>query len=893
MSNLRERLKKEILFLDGATGTNLQRAGMPAGVCPELWILEHPDVLIELQKSYIRAGSQIIYAPTFSGNSVKLKEYGVKESVKEINQRLVVLSKQAVEEASHRCLVAGDITMTGQPLAPMGEMDFEELVDIYKEQVTAIAESGADLIVVETMMSIQECRAAVLAVKEATDLPVFVTITLENSGRTLYGTDPVTALITMEALGVDAFGLNCSSGPDTMLPLIREMASYATVPLIAKPNAGLPRLENGRTVFDMPKDPFADGMKKLVEAGASVVGGCCGTDPSYIEAMRRRISERCRKNGRDTGAGDTGMDIEAGIVGRKAGDDSISGSRRRLLSCERSFLEFTLDGPFHIVGERINPTGKKKLQAELLAGSLDMACDMARDQVRQGASILDINVGMGGIDEQAMMLRVIEEAGPVAGIPLCIDSSNPEVIAAALRRYPGRALVNSVSCEKVKIEKLLPIVRKYGAMFVLLPLKDNGLPKNQAERWENIQYVWEKARALGFAKEDIVVDGLVAAVAAEPMAARDTLATVARCHQEGFATICGLSNISFGLPERSYVNAAFLSMAIAHGLTMAISNPSQELFQRSRFAADLLMGKDLAAVRYVEDCQKQRELQEKQPKSLGAGHTVSQSSGSGAGHTESQSSGSGAEHIESQPSGSGARHTESQPSGTGAGHAESQSSGSGAGHTESGNQLREAIRQDVRKGRVKQAAEHIGEALRAGEPAKELLDQVLIPAINEVGELFNQQKYFLPQLILSAKAMEEGVAVLEPVLMEAQGDSQGPTVVIATVKGDIHDIGKNLVAMMMKNYGFRVFDLGKDVDKETIVAAAREHHADVIGLSALMTTTMTYMKEVIEEVHRQGLDVKVIVGGAAVTQDYATQIGADGYSEDAVGAVELVKRLMG
>ncbi len=869
MSNLRERLKKEILFLDGATGTNLQRAGMPAGVCPELWILEHPDVLIELQKNYIRAGSQIIYAPTFSGNSVKLKEYGVKESVKEINQRLVALSKQAVEEASHRCLVAGDITMTGQPLAPMGEMDFEELVDIYKEQVTAIAEAGADLIVVETMMSIQECRAAVLAVKEATDLPVFVTITLENSGRTLYGTDPVTALITMEALGVDAFGLNCSSGPDTMLPLIREMASYATVPLIAKPNAGLPRLENGRTVFDMPKDPFADGMKKLVEAGASVVGGCCGTDPSYIEAMRRSISERSRKNGRDTGAGDTGMDIEAGIVGREAGAGSIGGSRRRLLSCERSFLEFTLDGPFHIVGERINPTGKKKLQAELLAGSLDMACDMARDQVRQGASILDINVGMGGIDEQAMMLRVIEEAGPVAGIPLCIDSSNPEVIAAALRRYPGRALVNSVSCEKVKIEKLLPIVRKYGAMFVLLPLKDNGLPKNQAERWENIQYVWEKARALGFAKEDIVVDGLVAAVAAEPMAARDTLATVARCHQEGFATICGLSNISFGLPERSYVNAAFLSMAIAQGLTMAISNPSQELFQRSRFAADLLMGKDLAAVRYVEDCQKQRELQEKQPKSSGAGHT------------------------ESQPSGSGARHTESQPSGSGAEHAESQSSGSGAGHTESGNQLREAIRQDVLKGRAKQAAEHIGEALRVGEPAKELLDQVLIPAINEVGELFNQQKYFLPQLILSAKAMEEGVAVLEPVLMEAQGDSQGPTVVIATVKGDIHDIGKNLVAMMMKNYGFRVFDLGKDVDKETIVAAAREHHADVIGLSALMTTTMTYMKEVIEEVHRQGLDVKVIVGGAAVTQDYATQIGADGYSEDAVGAVELVKRLMG
>lgn len=843
--DIRERLKKEILFLDGATGTNLQRAGMPTGVCPELWILEHPDVLVELQKDYIRAGSQIIYAPTFSGNSVKLAEYGVKESVKEINKRLVALSRRAVEKTGCCCLVAGDITMTGQPLAPMGEMDFEELVDIYKEQVTAIAEAGADLIVVETMMSIQECRAAVLAVKESTDLPVFVTITLESNGRTLYGTDPVTALITMAALGVDAFGLNCSSGPDTMLPLIREMASYATIPLIAKPNAGLPRLENGKTVFDMPKEIFAEEMRKLVDAGASVVGGCCGTDASYIAAMGSQITERKR------------LPME-----KKC---------RRLLSCERSFLEFTLDGPFHIVGERINPTGKKKLQAELLDGSLDLACDMAREQVRQGASVLDVNVGMSGIDEQAMMLRMIAEVGPVAGVPLCIDSSNPEVIAAALRRYPGRALVNSVSCEKVKIEKLLPVVKKYGAMFVLLPLRDEGLPKDQTERWENIQYVWEKARTLGFAREDIVVDGLVAAVAAEPMAAKDTLATIAHCHQEGFATICGLSNISFGLPDRSYVNSAFLAMAIAQGLTMAIANPSQELFSRSCFAADLLMGKEQAAVRYVEDCQSRESERENQPTK----------------HPDGSEAGQSVKH----PDGSAVGQSTKHPDGNEAGQSMKHSDVSTAGQpSNQKTELKEAIRQGVLKGKAKQTAKQVQEALASGESAKELLDDVLIPAINEVGDLFNRQKYFLPQLILSAKAMEEGVAVLEPVLMEAHGDSQGPTVVIATVKGDIHDIGKNLVAMMMRNYGFHVIDLGKDVDKETIVAAAREHHADVIGLSALMTTTMTYMKEVIEEVQRQKLDVKVIVGGAAVTPEYAAQIGADGYSEDAVGAVEMVKR---
>lgn len=830
MLDLRKMLKENIIFLDGATGTNLQQVGMPAGVCPEQWILEHPQVLLKLQKAYVKAGTQILYAPTFSGNGIKLKEYGLENRLVEINQKLVALTREA---AGNECLVAGNLTMTGRSLTPMGDLDFEELVECYKEQVRAIAEAGVDLFVIETMMSIQECRAAVLAVKETTDLPVFVTITLEENGTTLYGTDPVTALISMEALGVDAFGINCSCGPDTLLPIMEELVEYAHIPLIAKPNAGIPKLIDGKTVFDMSEDCFAEHMAKLAEAGAVILGGCCGTNPRYIAAMRKHVKAREKRE---------------------------AAKKRRILTSERERVEITLDGAFLMVGERINPTGKKKLQEELREGNLTLVLDMAREQTNQGAAVLDINVGMGGIDEAEMMLQVLEQVGQQVATPLCIDSSDIQVVEKALRRYPGRALVNSISCEPHKLEKLLPVVKKYGAMFILLPMRESGLPKNQKERKENIQQIIQKAWELGFSKEDIVVDGLVAAVAAQPNAAKDTLETIAWCHKVGLASICGLSNISFGLPDRGYVNSVFLAMAIERGLTMAIVNPAQELFQRSRLAADLLMGKADASLRYVEYSNRRREAAEKWA-------------------------------AENETMSAGFRKKEEMLK-----LAEMQPGSVNLGGCSKYELWKEQIRQDVLKGSEKKIGEHILSALELGKnrikTAEELLHQVLIPAINEVGELFNQQKYFLPQLIISAKAMEAGVAELEPILWEQHKGEKGPLVVLATVKGDVHDIGKNLVAMMMRNYGFRVVDLGKDVDKEMIVAAAVEYKADIIGLSALMTTTMSYMKEVIREVQQSGLSAKVIVGGAAVTREYAKEIGADGYSEDAVGAVELVKNLL-
>ena len=458
-------IKETPIFLDGATGSNLLKRGMPAGVCPEKWILEHKDVLIGLQREFIEAGSNIVYAPTFSANRIKLKEYGLAEQIREMNHELVAVSREA---AGTKALVAGDITMTGEQLAPMGKMDFEELIDIYKEQIGYLAEAGVDLLVVETMMSLQETRAALIAAKETCELPVMATMTFESDGRTLYGTDAATAAIVLESLGAAAIGANCSTGPDKMAEIIRAMADVTTVPIIAKPNAGLPYLnENGQTVYDMAEAEFAEGIKLLVEAGASVIGGCCGTSPSYIQAAHDAVGQMSIRH-------------------REPGE-------LRYLTSERKTVAFGLDDTFMIVGERINPTGKKKLQEQLREGSLEMVSAFAEEQEACGASILDVNMGMSGIDEKEMMLRAIETVSSITSLPLSIDSSHVDVIEAALRRYPGRALINSISYEKVKFESLLPIAKKYGAMFILLPLSDAGLPENLQEKTEIIEKIKERA----------------------------------------------------------------------------------------------------------------------------------------------------------------------------------------------------------------------------------------------------------------------------------------------------------------------------------------------------------------------------------------------------------------
>ena len=809
----RELVKKGPVLLDGATGTNLQKAGMPVGVCPEQWILENSEVLIDLQKRYVEAGTDILFAPTFTASRIKLKEYGLEDHLEEMNRKLVALSKEAAKGTN--ALVAGDLTMTGEQLYPLGDLMFEDLVDVYKEQAKIIAEAGADLFVVEAMMSLQECRAAVLAIREVCDLPVMVSLTYNEDGRTLYGTDPVTAVVVMQSLGADAVGMNCSTGPEAMLEPIAKMAEYAAIPLLAKPNAGMPELIDGQTVFNVEPEEFAEVGKKLVEEGAAIIGGCCGTTPEHIRALKEAVK---------------GIPVKAPLQ-----------TKRRMLTSERKSVEITLDGRFMVIGERINPTGKKKLQAELKEGSLNLVRTMALEQEENGASILDINMGMNGIDEKEMMLRTIYEVTSTVDCPLCIDSSHVDIIEAALRIYPGRALINSISLEKEKFEKLLPIAKKYGAMFILLPLSDEGLPKDSAEKHGIIRTIMDEAVRIGMAKEDIIVDGLVATIGANPNAALECFETFSYCKNElELPTACGLSNISFGLPERTYVNTAFLTMAIANGLTMAIANPSQELLMNAAFASDMLLNKKESDIRYIE---RMNFLSEKY---------------------------AGMERVMVQKT----------PAGTSAAGGEIRKESTGSG-----------VFQAVLKGNKEHVLEEVKKMLDGGAKPDEIINEHLIAAINEVGELFDKKKYFLPQLISSANTMKLAIEYLEPMLERSNTEAMA-TIVVATVEGDIHDIGKNLVVLMLKNYGYHVIDLGKDVPADVIVDTAMNEGAKVIGLSALMTTTMMRMKDVVELAKEKGCTAKIVIGGAAITESFSDEIGADGYSKDAAECVKLVERLL-
>ena len=810
----REELKALIadgpIILDGATGTNLMEKGMPMGVCPEAWILENKEIMIDLQRRYVEAGTQILYAPTFTANRIKLEEYDLSDRLEQMNRDLVKISKEA---AGGKAYVAGDMTMTGKQLFPLGDLMFEELVDVYKEQARILDDEGVDLFVVETMMSLQESRAAVIAIREVSDLPIMVSLTYNEDGRTLFGTTPEVAVVVLQSLGADVIGVNCSTGPAEMAPLVAKMAEYATIPILAKPNNGFPELIDGKTIYRTTPEEFAQAGVSLVEAGAAIVGGCCGTTPAHIRALAGLVK---------------GMEVHTPLA-----------HHRSILTSERKSVEVSLDGNFMVVGERINPTGKKKLQAELREGKLDLVREMARQQEENGARILDINMGMNGIDEKEMMQKVIYEVSSTVDCPLCIDSSYVEVIEAALRIYPGRALINSISMESAKLEALLPVAKKYGAMFILLPVSDEGLPKDGEEKKAIINAVYDRALQEGLAHEDIVVDGLVATIGANPEAARECFDTIAYCKDEKkLPTICGLSNISFGLPERIYVNTAFLTMAICKGLTMAIANPSQEILMNGAFSSDLLLHRPDSDIRYIERMNRLAE-----EKARFETVVVKKENADVSGSSDSASKGS-------------------------------------------------AVFQAVLKGNKGTILDEVKKELALGKKPEGIINDDLIPAINEVGVLFDKKKYFLPQLIGSANTMKLAIDYLEPMLEKKDSGADMPTLVIATVEGDIHDIGKNLVVLMLKNYGYRVVDMGKDVPAEDIIETAIKEHAAIIGLSALMTTTMMRMKDVVEMCKEKHCGSKVIIGGACITQNFADEIGADGYSKDAAECVRLVERLL-
>ena len=791
-------LKENIMILDGATGTELQKRGMPKGVCPEKWVIENPEVIIDVQREYVNAGSNAVYTCTFGANRMKLEAFGLQDKVVEMNAELARLSKKAVGD---KAFVAGDLAPTGKFIKPFGDMDFETCVEVYKEQVKGLLEGGVDFFVIETMMDIQEARAALIAVKESCDLPVCVSMTFEESGKTLMGTDPLTALITLQSLGADAVGCNCSTGPKDMLKIIKTMKPYALVPLLAKPNAGLPKLVDGKTVFDMGVEEYGTYVEELVKSGVNLLGGCCGTSPLYIAEIKKNLN---------------------GLKPLKIEPEKVSA-----ITSARSTVFLGANHPTVVVGERINPTGKKKLQEELKEGKTSLVTDLALEQVEKGAKVLDVNVGMPGIDEKETMVKIVELLVSMVSTPLCLDSSSPEVLEAALRIYPGRALINSISAEKAKLEKLLPIAAKYGAMFILLPLSDEGVPSTAEERYTIINEVYERAKKYGYEKKDIVVDGLVMTMASDQKAALETLKVIDwSTNNFGCNTILGLSNVSFGLPERGWVNSAFLAMAMGKGLTMAILNPSSDTLMSIKMAGDVLTGKDKNSLKYIEyfgGSTKEQTVQTKKAEQS----------------------------------------------------------------------ITEKIYGAVLGGDKENIKLHIEAALKEGLEASYIVDNCLIPAINHVGELYDKKEYFLPQLIQSAETMKEAFGLVEPLLKkDGTAEKAKARIVIATVKGDIHDIGKNIVALMLRNYGFEVYDLGKDVSAEEIINAAKEKKAEIIGLSALMTTTMMEMKTVIDLAKKEGLTAKFMVGGAVVTESFAKEIGADGYSEDAYSAVKLANKLL-
>lgn len=790
-------IRRRVLILDGATGTELQARGMPHGVSPELYSLNNSEIIRSVHRGYLEAGSDIIFACTFGANRFKLAQYDVTD-VRGVNRKLAGTAREA---AGSRGLVAGDIGPTGRFVEPFGDIGFEAAVACYKEQVQGLLDGGVDLFVIETMIDIQETRAALIAIKEVTDLYTIVTMTYDGSGRTLNGTDPVSALVTLQALGADAVGCNCSTGPAEMIPLITRMKPHARVPLVAKPNAGLPVLRQGKTSFEMGPDEFAGNARAFVYAGANLLGGCCGSTAEHIRALKEQCSS-----------------LRPVPVQRRS--ISAVSSHARTVFLDRG-------APLTIIGERINPTGKKALQQELREGKFSLVNSFAREQVRKGAALLDVNVGMPGIDEKAILTQAVNNLVLATDSPLCLDTSHIDALKAALRLYPGRALINSISAEEKTLEDRLRLAASYGAMFILLPITGSSLPRTALERQEIVRRVYAAAREHGFTRDDFMVDALAMAVSADGQAALETLKTITwcsrtlRCH-----SVVGLSNVSFGLPERAWVNASFLSMAIASGLSCAIANPESVELMNVKRAGDVLAGRDKDAAGFIGHFSVARD------------HAVP------------------APAVQERLS------------------------------------VEELIARAILEGDRDRAPALVDRALDEGVKARVLVDGVMIPAIQKVGELYEKKVYFLPQLIASAEAMKRGFERLEPFLGEG-GDvsTTKGRILLATVEGDIHDIGKNIVGLMLKNNGYDVLDLGKDVPPQRIIAAAKDAGVDIVGLSALMTTTMMNMGETVNRLRDAGITCDVMVGGAVVTGEFAETIGAS-YARDGVDAVRVAQNLL-
>ncbi len=792
--NIRQFLKENIVILDGAMGTLLQNEGLSPGEHPERWNISHPETVVDIHKRYFDVGSNIVCTNTFGANSLKF-------SKEELNS-IIIHAVDNANTARYKSLgkqekfVAFDLSTVGKLLKPYGSLGFEEAVALYGESIEIAAKLEVDLIYIETMNDSYDTKAALLAAKENSDLPVFVTNAYGEDGKLMTGAKPEAMVAMLEGMGAEAIGVNCSLGPRQLSDTVKDYLKYASVPVILKPNAGLPRVVNGETVFDVDADDFSDEVMSHVKNGVRLIGGCCGTDPTYISALRDKT-----KN----------------IVPVPVQDKNIT-----MVSSYTHGVVF--DKAPILIGERINPTGKKKLKEALKAGDMDYVLNEALEQADRGAHILDINTGMPEIDEAKMLKEVCLGVQEVSDLPLQIDTGDPIAMEGALRVYNGKPMINSVSGKKKVMEEIFPLAKKYGGLIVCLTLDDDGIPDSAKKRLDIARKIVDTASSYGISKKDLIFDSLAMAVSADSNAAAATLEAVYSIrHELGCHTLLGVSNISFGLPARESITAGFYMLALSKGLSAAIMNPKSDEIMRMYYSYRALLGLDESCKEYVEKIFSLNQTASLEP--------VNQNS----------------------------------------------------------NELKiEGLKRAIVRGLRKESLEYTRELLKNGVESLSIVEQYVIPALDIVGIGFQNGSMFLPQLLMSAEASQSAFSVIKEDMKSRPGKnvSKGKCI-LATVRGDIHDIGKNIVKLIMENYGFEIIDLGKDVPEETIVEAAIRENVPIVGLSALMTTTLPAMEQTIKLLNKRAPDIKIVVGGAVLTSDYAYAIGADHYGKDAMSTVRF------
>ncbi len=789
-------LNERILILDGATGTELHKRGYLADVCsPEELNLKFPDRIKDIHLSYLKAGSDIIITNTFGANRHKLSDYNLQDKLIEINQNAIHIARDATK--GFNALVAADLGPIGSYLEPLGPITFDKAYDLFSEQVRALSAAKPDLIIIETMAEIREVKAALLAVKDNFDGPVITQMTFGSDGSTVTGTGILAFLSLFESMGADGIGLNCSVGPQDLLTLAKILTENTSIPISFKPNAGMPKLVNRQTVFPGTAEEFVAASIKAYNAGINMLGGCCGTTPEFISALSKAIK------------------------GKRPAARAVK--NKFFISSRTTAVDLNEKGKFFVIGERINPTNRKKFQAELAQGNFSTIRNEAKSQVKSGANILDINMGVPGADEPALMKKAVEEIQETVQVPLCLDSSSSSALEAGLKACAGKPIINSVNGDDDKLSVIIPLAKRYGAAIIGLCTDHKGLPKTSDERLAIAKRILAHAGKLGYNQNEIIFDFLTLSVSAASDQTVETLNAIKEAKSAWKnKTVLGLSNISFGMPNRQLINSTFLKLAKDSDLDTAILNPHEEWKLYDKAAEDLLLGKDDGGKNYIA---KHGNVQPKKPVANAAELPVDKK-----------------------------------------------------------------LYNSVLDGNREEIAAIVKEALEKGFAPLTLSNSVILEALNEVGTKFNAKELFLPQVIRSAEAAQAAFALIKP-LLKKDSTYGGGKILLATVKGDVHDIGKNIVAAVFESHGWDVIDLGKNIEAEAIIEAAKQENADIIGLSALMTTTMIEMEKVIQARNASGIKSKVIIGGAPVTEKFAKEIGADAYGKDAVKAVEVANKL--